>query len=234
MYEQCYERISQQINHADLQDMLYHRHLGVQLYKQAQHMGPDQQCEIALRFDHQTDHHYYNLPTDTSSEIAVILPGDGDQPTAARDIILNRCGGPLQEISDLHPLYPSLHYALLFPTGQLGWHPNIPLNLVEDEGGDGNTRKRKTVSQAEYFRYRLSPHLNESNHIFMAGKLLQEYIVDLWATSDQSRLNWIKHNQSTIGWRPIKGLQMQLQQIQPHMVVTLVNVSSSFFLLRQL
>ena len=73
--------------------MLYHRHPGVQLYKQAfeltQHMGPDQQCKIALRFDHHTDRRRYNLPTETCNEIAVILPGDGDQPTAARDIILN-------------------------------------------------------------------------------------------------------------------------------------------------
>ena len=42
-----------------LQDMLHHCHPGVQLYKQAfeltQHMGPDQQCKIALRFDHHTD-----------------------------------------------------------------------------------------------------------------------------------------------------------------------------------
>ena len=65
-----------------LQDMLYRRHPGVELYKQAldltRNMGPDQQCKIALRFDHGNDHRRYNLPTDTSNEIAVILPGDGD------------------------------------------------------------------------------------------------------------------------------------------------------------
>ena len=87
------------------------------MYKQAfeltRHMGQDQDCRIALRFDHNTDHRHYNLPTDTFNEIAVILPGDGDQPTAGRDIILNRRDGPLWEISDLHPLYPSLHYVLL-------------------------------------------------------------------------------------------------------------------------
>jgi hypothetical protein len=105
-----------------LQDMLYRRHPGVQLYKQAfeltRDMGPDQQCKIALRFDNNTDDpRRYNLPTNTSNEIAVILPGDGDQPTAGKDIILNRRSGHLREISDLHPLYPSLHYVLLFPTG---------------------------------------------------------------------------------------------------------------------
>ena len=150
-----------------LQDMLYRRHPAVQLYKQAyeltQHMGPDQQCKIALRFDSDTDHRRYNLPTNTSNEIAVILPGDGDQQTEGRDIILNRRGGGLKEISELHPLYPSLHYVLLFPTGQLGWHLNIPHNLPI-------YNDKAKVSQAEYFRYRLFPRMNESNHIFMAGR----------------------------------------------------------------
>ena len=198
-----------------LQDMLYRRHPGVQLYKQAfeltQHMGPDQQCKIALRFDHHTDRRRYNLPTETCNEIAVILPGDGDQPTAARDIILNRRGGPLQEISDMHPLYPSLHYVLLFPTGQLGWHPHIPHNLVvgngnPDQGRVDHTHRREKVTQAEYFQYRLFPRLNESNHIFMSGKLFQEYAVDSWATTEQSRLNWVKHNQSTIRADTYQGL----------------------------
>ena len=89
-------------------------------------MGRDQQCRIALRFGSNTDCCRYNLPTDTSNEIAIILPGNGDQPTSARDIVLYRCGGGLWDINDLHPLYSSLHYVLLFSTGQLGWHPFIP------------------------------------------------------------------------------------------------------------
>ena len=80
------------------------------------------QCNIALRFEHNTDIRQYNMPTNTSNKIAVILPGDGDQPTQARDIVLHKRGGGLQEIDDLHPLYPSLHYVLFFPTGQLSWY----------------------------------------------------------------------------------------------------------------
>jgi Helitron helicase-like domain at N-terminus len=188
-----------------LQDMLYRHHPGVQMYKQAfemtRNMGPDQQCKIALRFNPHTDPRRYNLPTDTSREIAVILPGDGDQPTAGRDIILNRRDGPLREISDLHPLYPSLHYVLLFPTGQLGWHRHIPLNIPDQQAA-----KREYASQAEYFKYRLFPRTNESNHIFMAGKLFQEFVVDSWATTEQSRLNWYRANQSTIRAETYQGL----------------------------
>jgi len=195
--------------------MLYRHHPGVQFYKQAleltQGMGPDQQCKIALHFDENTDHRRYNLPTTTSNEIAVILPGDGDQPTSARDIVLHRHGGGLKEISDLHPLYPSLHYVLLFPTGQLGWNRNIPYAITADnqEREEGEKREegtRKKVTQAEYFRYRLFPRVNELNHIFMAGKLFQEYAVDSWATSEQSRLNWVRLNQTKLRADTYKGL----------------------------
>ena len=114
-----------------LQDTLFNHHPGVQLYKQAleltSNMPPEHQCKIALRFDESTDRRRYNLPTAAAgNEIAVILPGDGDQPQDARDIILyRRHGESLQRISEMHPLYPSLHYVLLFPTGQLGWHKRM-------------------------------------------------------------------------------------------------------------
>jgi hypothetical protein len=83
-----------------LQDVLYHHHEGVHLYHQAfdmiHDMGLDQCCMIALWFYEESDCRHYNLPTDTSNEIAMIIPGDGDQPTSARDIILHKQGSGLQ------------------------------------------------------------------------------------------------------------------------------------------
>lgn len=109
-----------------LQDMLYRRHPRVRLYRQAYeltaNMPIDQQCTIALRFDTETDRRWYNLPTAAASnEVAVILPGDGDQrPENCRDIILRRRDQGLERITEMHPFYHALHYVLLFPTGQLG------------------------------------------------------------------------------------------------------------------
>jgi hypothetical protein len=101
-------------------------------------------------------------------------------------------------MSDLHPLYSCLHYVLLFPTGQMGWHPRIPYAAVEDpqqaQNGYGEGDRRKRVTQSEYFRYHLHPCQNESNHIFMAGKLFQEYAVDGWATTEQWCLDWVQRN----------------------------------------
>jgi hypothetical protein len=77
-----------------LQDMLFRSHPGVHLYKQAceltSAMPPDQQCQIAFCFDSGCDRCCYQAPHTSVREIAVNIPGDGDQVTGAQDIILYR------------------------------------------------------------------------------------------------------------------------------------------------
>jgi hypothetical protein len=90
-------------------------------------------------------------------------------------------GGGLRLINEMSPMYHSLHFVLLFPTGQLGWHPKLifgdsdegEVDHVEDEeqeegaeqilapGEESNDqeignvvavrKKRKYISQAEFF-----------------------------------------------------------------------------------
>jgi hypothetical protein len=197
-----------------LQDMLWRKHPGVLLYKQAYQLTRNMEdCNIALRFDKSCDRRRYNLPTAASKEIAVILPGSEDQPQGDRDIILRKKDGSLMQIDQRHPFYVSLHYVLLFPTGQLGWHPRIEYKageMVPDAGelepndGENNegqgqpSKKRKYITQTEYFSYRLHPRMGESNHIFRAGKLFQEYIVDAWALCEQARLLYVQTHQKEL------------------------------------
>jgi hypothetical protein len=200
-----------------LQDMIHRHHPAVQMYKQAyeltRNMPPEQQCKIILRFDQGCDRRRYNLPTAATDEIAVILPGDGDQPEAVRDIVLyRRHGPPLQRITDAHPLYPALHYVLLFPTGQLQWYPQIEYAAVENpnamgDGQEGAQRGRKHVTKSEFYRYRLHPRppAIEPQHIFLSGKLFQEFICDQWAMAEQERLRFIM-NQNTIRGEVYAGL----------------------------
>jgi hypothetical protein len=120
-----------------LQDMLYRHHPGVPLYKHAyeltRNMSREQQCNILFHFDAACDRRRYNAPNASVREIAVILQGDGDQVRTSQDIIIHhKHGDGLQRISDCHPFYPCLCYILLFPTGQLGWHPAILYEQVED------------------------------------------------------------------------------------------------------
>ena len=195
--------------------MLETRHPGIRLYKQAHElthdMPPEDQCRIALRFQENADRRRYNDPLPTVREIAVILPGDGDTPSDCQDIILFRKNdGAPRRIRDSHPFYPSLRYVLLFPTGQLQWHPKIPYNGEEDQRaqpGD-NDEDGKFVSLAQYFRYRLHirPTHFDSNHLFLAGKLFQEYVCESWAITEQKRLAQLRAKQTDLRVELYRGL----------------------------
>ena len=43
-----------------------------------------------------------------------------------RDIIVYLHSGRVQHLSDRNELYDPLHFVLLFPRGEPGWHPEIP------------------------------------------------------------------------------------------------------------
>ena len=65
----------------------------------------------------------YNLPA--SREIAAIVP-DGIQPTSPfRDIVFKLRGQGFVRINELHASYDPLHFPLLFPYGQEGWHTEL-------------------------------------------------------------------------------------------------------------
>jgi hypothetical protein len=66
------------------------------------------------------DQRRYNHPT--ASEVAVIMPGTGEEQVDRRDIILEARNHRFKRISELHSAYCPLRYPFLFPNGQQGWH----------------------------------------------------------------------------------------------------------------
>ena len=56
------------------------------------------------------------------------------------------------------------------------------------------------------YAFRLHPRKNEPDHLFRAGLLFQQYIVDAWAQTDQARLRWIRLNQKKLRSEVYKGL----------------------------
>ncbi|KAF8056978.1 hypothetical protein FPV67DRAFT_1397701, partial [Lyophyllum atratum] len=112
-----------------LQTMLLANHRYAPIYKHAHEVlseyGDAEDVEIRLRLVEGRDRRRYNLPT--AEEVAVILPGDGSEGQN-RDIILRRRmleDASLHRIWDSHPAYAPLHYVLLFPRGEHGWHKNL-------------------------------------------------------------------------------------------------------------
>jgi len=169
---------------------------------------------------------YNNLPT--VDEVAVIIPGTSNQGDN-RDIILSRRPTlinsddgkkhyqNLQRISDGHPAYAPLHYVLLFPYGEPGWHWDLKLT----------TGKRLTLHQ--YAAFRLHDRQNEFSTILHGGQLLHHYIVDMFAGIDQNRLHWLTNNQSQLRLSHVQGMEDALHEQQDDHI-TLSNIGQRIFL----
>src|SRR5580700_7621655 len=194
----------------DLQDMLHNVNPFIPIYQQAYQVmaakPPEEHHNLAVRLhmSDSADGRQYNLPT--ANEIAVVVPGNGEEEDVSsnRDIILRLTGGSLKRISQLSPAYDPLHYVLLFPRGEHGWHDKIPLH----PGANGQTRtKNGNISQTCYYAYHLHQRNNEPSTILQGGHLFQQWIVDGWASTEQNKLNWIRNNQKSLRADVYKGLR---------------------------
>ncbi|KAF7350019.1 ATP-dependent DNA helicase [Mycena venus] len=189
----------------NLQTLLTRFHAYAPVYKQAyeilNELGDEvEDAEIRLRVIPGNDRRRYNLPT--AEEVAVVLPGDGSSGDG-RDIILrNRAPAesPLLRISDIHPAYTPLYYVLLFPRGENGWHPD--LYLAPEPG-----KQPRRLTQIRYYAFRLFPRADEFSTLLHGGRLLQQYMVDAFASVDQNRLSYLRHNQKKIRASLYNGLE---------------------------
>lgn len=211
-----------------LDNVLRTHHAYVQVFKTAherireqERTNPGVPSEYFARIvcEKGTDPRRYNAPT--AEEVAVLLPGDGSEATSHRDLILQYRNGPLKRIFETNASYQPMVYVLLFPYGENGWHRGLQLNVpdnsdaeVDDEEEDrdvgeeerNRSRTRKTMSILEYYAYRLHQRATDSLHIFRAKNLFQQWIVDAWAATDQSRLFWLQRNQQKLRVDLYKGL----------------------------
>jgi hypothetical protein len=99
-----------------------------------------------------------------ADEVATLMVGDGFEAVDRRDVIVAQQVGPFQHIFELHVGYMALHYPLLFPYGEDGWHLNIPLNgvvlqdvdvdLDEDHAKESeHHKKHHNVTMAKFYGY---------------------------------------------------------------------------------
>lgn len=87
---------------------------------------------IILSGDNTPDRRRYNLPS--STEIAGIIPDAVTPVHSHRDIVVHLTapegGRVLQRLTELNGAYDSLHFVLLAPRGEPGWHLGIPRNTT--------------------------------------------------------------------------------------------------------
>ena len=148
-------------------------------------LAEQQDVSVWLHAERHQDLRRYNLPN-ANEEVAAIIPGDGSEERSNhRDIVVHLSGGGFRRISHLHPSYSSLHYVLLFPYGEDGWHMDIPAQ----RGPQGQQRSPK-VSERAYYAHRIHVRPGIQPALFWGGKLFQQYVVDAWASIEQNMLNF--------------------------------------------
>ena len=117
-----------------------------------------------------------------------------------------------------------MHYVLLFPDGHDGWHPNIPLTGFTDDNATGGFMENpyeniqgqrgrdgsKRVSLTQFHAYTLHPCHDE--HIFRAGRLLKQFIVDGYACAEGNHLHFLHQHQSNMCINIYKGAQDAMYQ----------------------
>jgi len=190
--------------------------------------NPTQTLHLQILAKRSKDARTYNIPT--GNEVAAIMVGDGSEDVDHRDVIVQDRQGGLQRISELHPAYMPMSYALMFPYGEDGWHPSIPVCQVVDsepmngeeladesdgdndsKGGKPNSTRRKrgrrTITMIDYYAFRLQERDNEASTILRCGRLVQQYIVDAYVAIEQSRLNYLRRNQKKLRADLYQGLQ---------------------------
>ena len=134
--------------------------------------------------------HAGRLNAPTVNEIAILLPSD-DVITDKhkRYVTVNykqkEDTDELQFIPDTHKAYDPLQYPLILPKGQDGWHDGLDHTCLQ------------------HINFQLMERKNEDgtfvvNPILRGRSLGQQYIVDQFAKSELSRLNWIEHHQKDL------------------------------------
>ena len=102
----------------------------------------------------------------------------------------------------MNPAYSTLQYPILFPNGEDGWHIDIPTHVPA-----GRKTQSKKVTKHCYYAYRLHPRTGPQPPLLWGGNLFQQYVVDAWASVEQSTLNWIRQHQKELRAEVCSGLR---------------------------
>ena len=169
-------------------------------------LSPQMTMELVTGNDRRTE----NLPT--TSEIAAVIPTEF-AGSSFRDIKITYRNGiehgsnSFKRINQTHAAFMPLHYVLLFPRGDYGWHWGLRLSAVNLPNSNVEVeRQRNRLPQRAYYRFRLHSRANEFPTLFLSKRLFQQYVVDVWAVCDQNKLEWIRDNQSNLRADVYNGL----------------------------
>ena len=183
-----------------------------------------QDHEIIIRADKTpTGEHprRYNAPS--ASEVAAIIV-EGTEANF-RDIVLSQRNGSLKRVNETHRLYDPLQYSLLFPRGEDGYY--LKIWQVDPKTRQEDIEKR--IIPLQFYSYRAMCRENEFNTLHLAGKLSQQFFVDMYAKIESERLSFLRYNQKTLRVDDYIHLRQALQNDKnPDAIGQLIVLPSTF------
>lgn len=81
--------------------------------------------------------------------------------------------------------------------GQLGWHPHMRY-LHTDNAPPRANQKYMSMRCFLAYCFHIRLEVVESNHLFLAGKLFQQFVCETWAIAEQQHLHWTCENQAKL------------------------------------
>ena len=141
----------------------------------------------------------------TADDVAILCPDELDTP-GARDLILavrDPEGDGRHYLNKVHPthgLYMPLHYVMLLPHGDPGFHWGLRINNAQGQRADDR------MQQLSWYRYHLHLRKPTFQALFYCQRLLQQFIVDSYACCESTRLSWIRRNQKRLRADVYKGV----------------------------
>ncbi|CAN1317218.1 ATP-dependent DNA helicase PIF1 [Linum perenne] len=145
-----------------------------------------------------------SLLEETSRTLRVRIVGSRIESDRRYDLPTGVELAGLMRITSMNPKYDALHFPLLFPHGEDGFH----LGIRYDSRYASETQKRKNVTQREYYCYRLQFRADEGKTLIRGGKMLQHYCIDAFTTVEQSRLSYIRYHQKELRSDIYQGLNI--------------------------
>ncbi|KAG8371620.1 hypothetical protein BUALT_Bualt13G0107200 [Buddleja alternifolia] len=124
------------------------------------------------------DGRQYNLPT--TSEVAALIVGDGQQSRGTRDVIIEE---------------------------RDGFRTDIPRNPRNGSNIQEQRSKRQFISLREYHAYRMQNRLNEAQTLISGGRLYHQHIVHAFTCIEESNLRWVRNNKKKLRSELYKGLR---------------------------
>ncbi|XP_022159216.1 uncharacterized protein LOC111025635 [Momordica charantia] len=165
---------------------------------------------------------------------AIWIEGNNKNISFKRDIVVHAHSGKRHRIQHYFSCYDSLQYPLLFPYREAGWHQNIKrnarpnhdngvyknsidgtsntpqINSIEDiinSENQGISKGRSPkVSCREYYCYKLQIRISTPSMLLRAGRLFQQYVVDMYIKLETTRLDFYKTQQSHIRSELYQGI----------------------------